>query len=99
MTGLRVRRGIALVEVFGICLLVADEEARKECPYLRQLNEIGAFIWRQLEEGKEADEIEFLLRDFYDVPESYDLEADLKGFMTSLHKDHYILLEGENNEV
>lgn len=99
MKGMKTRPGIVLVEIFGVYLLAADEEARKECPYLRQLNEIGAFIWRQLEAGKGTCDILSLILEKYEVPASFDLVADLKGFMRLLQKEHYLISEENDHEI
>ena len=93
MSSWKVRSGVILVKIKGVYLLVADKEARRNCPYIREINEIGAFIWERLEEGKEPDDIGSQLRQEYDVPQEYDLEADINGFFSVLVKYRYLICE------
>ncbi len=99
MTELIARPGIALVEIHGVSLLVADKEGRRTCPYVRQLNEIGAFIWKRIKEEKDCPEIVRSLRQEFDIPADCDLEADVEGFLQSLRESHYLVSEAEEHEV
>ena len=89
------RPGIVLTEIHGVYLLTADKEARKACAYIRELNGIGAFIWKRMEERKGISEIEDLLRQEYDIEENYDLRKDTEAFLQMLLDNHYILNKAE----
>ena len=91
--------GIILIEIHGVYFLAADKEARKTCPYIREVNEIGAFIWKLLERGSEIPEIILQLRQEYDVPEDCDLEAEVETFIRTLKENHYMINESERYEV
>ena len=45
--------GIVRTEVCGETMLVACGSARGKAPYARTLNETAAFLWKQLELGRE----------------------------------------------
>ncbi len=85
--------GVVLTEIHGTYLLAADNEARKICGYIHEINEIGAFIWRQMEAQKCREEILALLREEYDIPESIDLEKDVDNFLDSMRENHYLMNE------
>lgn len=85
-----IQRGISLTEVQGIYLLVADEEGRKHCPYVKEINEVSAFIWKQLVKHKSINEICTMLKDEYEIPESFDVETDVTKFLQLLHLHHYV---------
>ena len=85
------RSGIVLVKICDVYLLVADREAMKECAYVRQINEIGAFIWNKIKEGKREIEICSLIRKEYDVPADCNLKVDVNKFLSALSEGHYIL--------
>ena len=93
------RSGIVLAEIHGVYLLVADRKARKSCAYVRQINEIGAFIWKQLEERKTRDEILLSVRREYDIPEDENLDADVNSFFQSLTDNHYLINEVDEHAV
>ena len=90
MHDLKCRPGVILTEIHGVYLLAADREARAHCPYLREINELGAFIWSRLSEGVSRDEMIDLIRQEFEVPEDTDLGTDLDEFIESLKEDHYI---------
>lgn len=90
MSEWKCRSGITLTEICGVYLLVADREAVRECTYVRRVNEIGAFIWEWLSEGRSVSDILSLLREEYDIPTDFDLYADVSRFLSSLSEGHYI---------
>ncbi len=95
MNNWKLRSGIVLVRIQGVCLLAADREARRTCPSIQEINEIGAVIWEMLEKDATYDEILLTVRDTYDIPDGYDLEADIRAFIESLKEQHYIM-EGDS---
>ena len=94
-----VRPGVVLVELYDVNLLIADKKARKYCTYIRGINEIGAFIWRLLDEKKGRSEILSELRREFDVPEGYDLEADVSAFLQDLEENNYLIKSLGKHEV
>ena len=84
-SSLWIQRGITLAEVQGTYLLVADEEGRKHCPYVKEINEVSAFIWKKLEKHRSVKDICSLIRQEYDIPDSYDVEKDVNEFLDVLH--------------
>lgn len=85
------RKGIVLTEIHGVYLLVSDEDGRKSCAYLREINELGAFIWRLLEKDLSEEEILTCIREAYDLPEEYDLLRDVRAFMKDLEDNNYLI--------
>ena len=51
MTVYKGRPGVVLTEIAGEYVLVAAKALKGECPYVMQLNETSAFLWRQLGSG------------------------------------------------
>ena len=86
----RCQSGVVLTKICDVYLLISDREAMKECAYVRQVNEIGAFIWERLSEGRSVSDILSLLREEYDIPTDFDLYADVSRFLSSLSEGHYI---------
>ena len=82
--------GVVLAEIHGIFLLVADKAARKSCPYIREINELGAFIWRTLEKQINKDDLVRLICQEYDIPINCSLETDIEVYLQSLIDLNYI---------
>lgn len=57
MNNIKVRSGVVLLHAGGEFLLVADSEARKICPYVRQINAAAAYYWRLFEQNMSFAEI------------------------------------------
>ena len=91
----KLQPGIVLVRIQGICFLAADREARKICPPVREINEVGAEIWELMEKGASYMTIFQTIADVYDIPAEFDLEADIRLFIDSLRELHYIT-EGDS---
>ena len=85
-----IQQGITLTEIQGVYLLAADKEGRKHCPHVKEINEVSAFIWKQLEKHRSMKEICALIRQEYEVPDSYDVEVDVKEFLELLYRHQYI---------
>ena len=88
-----VRPGIVLINIYGTVFLAADREARKKCAFIRELNEVGAFIWTRLEKGDNYDSIVSEVKKEYEVPEEYDIDRDIKIFLKELEDNGYIKSE------
>ena len=92
-----VRPGVVLLEIEGIFLLCADREARKACSYVREIDEVSAFIYKEVKKGKDCASIESSIREEYDVPEGTDLLKDILSCIQSLYDNHYLLDEEEDS--
>ena len=99
MSKLKIQPSVVLTEIHGIYLLVSDREARKHCPYIRQINDLGALIWEELLKGKSRDETVSRIRQEYEIPECIDLGTDVDHFVNSLKENHYIICEAESHEI
>ena len=61
--------GIVRTEVCGETMLVACGSARGKAPYARTLNETAAFLWKQLELGRDEAAIIAALTEEYGIDE------------------------------
>ena len=84
------RNGIVLTEICGVYLLIADQEARKHCPYIKEISETGAYIWKQMEQNKSPEEIISDIEEKYDVSDTTDLKTEINTFIQSLKEAGYI---------
>lgn len=53
----KTRTGVVLTEICGEYLLVAAKALLDRCPYVTQVNESTAFVWKELKEGRTMEEL------------------------------------------
>ena len=94
-----IRPGVILEEIHGVYLLIADQEARKYCPYVRKVNELGAYIWRLLENHYSYQEIISHIQQEFEVSDLQAVESDIKEYIESLKINHYLETDLEKNEI
>ena len=69
MNRYKTRPGVILTSVCGEHLLVAAAAVRDLCPYVTEINETSAFLWRQLTSGADLDGLMAALDAEYDLPD------------------------------
>ena len=80
---MKIKDGFILREVAGNYIVVAVGDAVKNFNGVINLNETGAFLWRMLEKGSDADSLKQALLGEYDVEESI-ANQDVDAFITKL---------------
>lgn len=80
---MKVKKGLMLRKVGDDYVIVATGEAAKAFNGAITLNEVCAFIWKQLEKGKDLDEIAVAMTEEYDV-DKQTAAKDAQGFITAL---------------
>ena len=86
----RIRDGIVMESVCGRELLIATLEAREYCPYLVELNEASAYIWKRLFSGTSPDKIASDIAADYGLSEKEASET-VDAFLSELIKQQYLL--------
>ena len=94
MINYKTRPGVVLTEVCGQYLLVSAKEAREYCPYVNQINETSAFIWKTLQHGAGIDTVKQAVMNEYEAEES-ELDGVLEMFIRELYEKGYLIQEGE----
>ena len=99
----RCRPGVVLTEICQEYLLVASLSARLFCPYVKQVNETGAFLWKRLIEGASMEQLMKTLSDHYEIVDEKDAVEKTKQFIDIMVKNGYIISkeekETENGEI
>lgn len=90
--------GVVLAQVCDDYLLVASGPARGKVPYVRKMNQTGAYFWRLLEEGLEDSAIVARAMADYSIPEEV-AQAALGQFVASLQAAKYLSPEEKNPET
>ena len=92
------RPGIVLTEICGEYLLVAPQNLRYTCPYLKQINETGAFIWKNLMSGCSIEQLTNMLFDTYDLPDKETAKKEIDRYVKLLDENNYLVYKNVINE-
>ena len=82
---MKIKQGYILREVAGNFIVVAVGEAVKNFNGIINLNETGAFLWKQLQEGATEEQIKKAMLEEYDVAEDV-AQKDIKAFIDKLNE-------------
>ena len=89
----RTRPGVILASVCGEYVLVGTKEARKHCPYMTQINETSAFLWRLLADGSTPERLQQAVLDEYEVEDPEEAARAIGAFLDELDGKGYLLRE------
>lgn len=90
MTVYKARRGIVLTEICGEYVLIAAKALLDRCPYLTQLNESSAFIWKRLSEGATLEELVSAVGDEYENVDGDGIKAVIEDLIRSMVEMNYL---------
>ena len=98
MVKYRTRPGVVLTSVCGEHLLVAAKAAREHCPYMAQISESSAFLWKLLVDGAGEDELLRAVCAEYDIDDPETARQAIESFVSRMLEEGYLLQEGEQHE-
>ena len=93
MTSYKTRPGVVLTEIAGEYVLVAAKALLGTCPYVTQINESSAFLWRQLEQGADLAQLESAVAAEYEIEDLASAREAIEGFLEQMKELHYLLTE------
>ncbi|MBQ7865127.1 MAG: PqqD family protein [Clostridia bacterium] len=88
---LKVREGFLLRKMMQAHVVVAVGEAGRDFNGMIRLNDIGAWLWQEMQRGIEHDELLDKMLQRYDELTRAEAEADLDAFLQTVS----FALEGE----
>lgn len=89
----RTHPGVTLEQAAGRFFLVAFGDAGKELPYLREINETGAYYWELLSAGLDENGVLKEAEEAYGMPRVV-LEKGLQAYICDLKTNGYLLEDG-----
>jgi hypothetical protein len=92
------RPGVVLTSICDEYMLLAAKAAREHCPYMTQLNESSAFLWRRLEQGADPGALEQAVSEEYELADPAEAREAIRGFLDQMLQLGYLLREGEEHE-
>lgn len=95
----RTRRGAVLTKICGEYLLVAAQSLRDSLPYVTQLNESSAFLWKKLESGADEQTLEQRVMEEYEIEDRDAARAAIRDFMEQMRSAGYLVEDREGEET
>lgn len=92
MKQVKIHPGIVLVSVCDEHLLVATREARKDVPYVQQINGAAAYYWKLLESGVEIKDIVDKAAQHFQMPKIKALIV-VNNFINKMKDAGYLTFE------
>ncbi len=92
------RPGVVLTNICGEYMLLAAKAAREYCPYMTQLNESSAFLWRRLESGAGPEEMERAVLKEYEIEDPAAAREAIRNFLEQMLQLGYLLRKGEQKD-
>jgi hypothetical protein len=84
---------VVLTAICGEYVLVAASEAQKFCPYVTELNETSAFLWRRLRSGADLDQLMTALDEEYELDDPAVARQAVETFLRQMLELNYLLPE------
>lgn len=91
MTSYKTRPGVVLTEIAGEYVLVAARSLLDRCPYVTQINESSAFLWRLLEQGANTAELEAAVAEEYEIENGDETRAEIQAFVQQMIEMNYLI--------
>lgn len=93
----RIRDQVILENVCGQNLLLTYGGALEQMPYLRMINDTGAYYWKLIEAGHDVNQILDIASEEFEIPRE-TIKKGLYAYLTSLTEAGY-LLEDDSAEL
>lgn len=91
MAKYKTRPGVVLTTVCGENLLVAARAALEYCPYVTQLNDSSAYLWKKLAAGVDSDRLLDEIEAEFEVDDPEALRSAIDGFIKQMTELRYLL--------
>ena len=92
------RPGVVLTQICGEYMLLAAKAAREDCPYMTQLNESSAFLWRLLESGADRAALERAVLEEYEIEDPAAAGEAIRIFIEEMLQRGYLLRKGDQKD-
>lgn len=89
----KTRAGVVLTCVCGEWLLVSAAALRELCPFVTVVNESSAFLWKQLQSGADAEELEHAVREEYEIEDPAAVRSVIEAFLRQMLELNYLIAE------
>lgn len=88
---LKTRPGVVLTEIGGEYVLVAARSLLDECPYITQINESSAFLWKCMENGCDIDTLFASVSEEYEIDDKESVKNAILSFVQQMDDMNYLV--------
>ena len=101
MTVYKTRRGVVLTEICGEYVLIAAKALLDRCPYLTQINESSAFLWKRMMNGATLEELVIAVEDEYEILDVDETKTAIDNIIKNMMEMNYLesMEADEKNEL
>lgn len=101
MTVYKTRRGVVLTEICGEYVLIAAKALLDRCPYLTQINESSAFLWKRMMNGATLEELVIAVEDEYEILDVDETKTAIDNIIKNMMEMNYLesMEAGEKNDL
>ena len=101
MSVYKTRRGVVLTEICGEYVLIAAKALLDRCPYLTQINESSAFLWKRMMNGATLEELVIAVEDEYEILDVDETKTAIDNIIKNMMEMNYLesMEAGEKNEL
>ncbi len=96
MNNYKIRPGVVLTEICGEYILVSMSKAKEDRPYVMQVNESSAFIWKHMSEWINLKKLVKLISNEYEIEDTEEVTTTVDNFLTQMTELGYLLKEEES---
>ena len=93
-----IRDGAVLTSICDQYLIVSGKKARVYCPYILQINDMAASIWKMIESNLSEEEIIDRISEGYDTEEIQSIKNAVNVYISQLFEYGYLLNGGQNEQ-
>ena len=86
----KTRVGVVLTCVCGEWLLVSASTLKDLCPFVTVVNESSAFLWKRLQSGADAAELESAVREEYEIDDPETVRSVIEAFLQQMLELNYL---------
>lgn len=87
----KTRVGVVLTCVCGEWLLVSASALKDLCPFVTVVNESSAFLWKRLQSGADAAELERAVREEYEIEDPEAVRSVIEAFLRQMLEMNYLV--------
>lgn len=87
------RPGVILTDICGEYILVSTKEGREDRPYVMQVNETSAFLWKHLSEWTDIKKLTEEIESVYEIDDLEEVTTAIDNFLRQMTELGYLLKE------
>ncbi|MBR6007289.1 MAG: PqqD family protein [Clostridia bacterium] len=96
----KTRPGVILTSICGEHILVAAKSVLDLCPFVTEINETSAFLWKALENGADIEQLMDAVQAEYEIDDPDTVRSAINSFIEQMLELNYLvaLEKGAQNE-